>query len=120
MHECAPAMTLEAYLASGPPHERPIVEAVIRHLETVGPLHVEPVSVGVFLKRSQTFAQLRPKDRWEALSFSLPRQVRHDRIVRKVITYHGRHHHVANLRSADELDDRLRSWLAEAYLAAPE
>jgi hypothetical protein len=112
-------MSLGEYFSTGPEHERPIVEAVISHLETMGPLHVEPVSVGIFLKRSQTFAQLRPKDRWVALSFSLPRTVQHDRITRKVIQYHGRFHHVANLRTAGDLDDRLRSWLTEAYLNSP-
>ena len=112
-------MSVEEYFSTGPAHERPIFEAVMAHLDTVGPVHVEPVSVGIFLKRAQTFAQLRPKDRWVALSFSLPRKVDHERIIRKVIEYHGRYHHVANLRDAGDLDDRLRSWLTEAYFASP-
>lgn len=112
-------MSLEEYFSSGPEHERPIFEAVINHLEALGPVHVEPVSVGIFLKRAQTFAQLRPKDRWVALSFSLPRKVVHERITRKVVQYHGRYHHVANLRCAEDLDDRLLGWLAEAYLSSP-
>ena len=118
-HECAPAMSLEEYFSTGPAHERPIFEAVMRHLDTVGPVHVEPVSVGIFLKRAQTFAELRPKDRWVALSFSLPRRVEHERIIRKVVAYHGRYYHVANLRRPEDLDDRLRSWLSEAYLNSP-
>ena len=112
-------MSLEEYFSTGPAHERPIFEAVMAHLATVGPVHVEPVSVGIFLKRAQTFAQLRPKDRWVALSFSLPRKVGHERIVRKVVEYHGRYFHVANLRHAGDLDDRLRDWLTEAYFASP-
>ncbi|MGI8778049.1 MAG: hypothetical protein ACR2LJ_11880 [Acidimicrobiales bacterium] len=39
--------------------------------------------------------------------------------MRKVIEHHGRYHHVANLRSPDDLDDRLRAWLTEAYLRSP-
>jgi hypothetical protein len=112
-------MSMEDYLSTGPQHERPIFEAVMTHLETLGPVHVEPVSVGIFLKRVQTFAQLRPKDHWVAMSFSLPRRVEHERIVRKVVEYHGRHHHVANLRSPEDLDDRLRAWLVEAYMTSP-
>lgn len=112
-------MSVEEYFSTGPAHERPIFEAVMAHLDTVGPVHVEPVSVGIFLKRAQTFAQLRPKDRWVALSFSLTRKVDHERIIRKVIEYHGRYYHVANLRDAGDLDDRLRGWLTEAYLASP-
>ena len=112
-------MSLEEYFSTGPAHERPIFEAVMAHLETVGPVHVEPVSVGIFLKRAQTFAQLRPKDRWVALSFSLAHKVDHERITRKVVDYHGRSHHVANLRHPADFDDRLRGWLTEAYFASP-
>jgi hypothetical protein len=112
-------MPLEEYLRSGPPFERPIVEAVLEHLRTVGEVHVEPLSVGVFLKRAQTFAQLRPMTRWVALHFALPRPVTHARIVRKPIPSSGRYHHVANVRSRDDLDDELLGWLTEAFLAAP-
>lgn len=113
-------MPLEEYFSTGPARERPIFEAVMAHLETAGPVHVEPVSVGIFLKRIQTFAQLRPKDRWVAMSFSLPRRVTHDLIVNQVIPYSGRYWHVANLRSPDDFDDRLRGWLTEAYLNSPD
>ena len=71
-HECAPAMTLEEYFATGPAFERPVFEAVMAHLDDVGPVHVEPVSVGILLKRARTFAELRPMRRWVALSFTLP------------------------------------------------
>jgi hypothetical protein len=113
-------MSLEEYFSTGPAHERPIFEAVMRHLDGVGPVHVEPVSVGIFLKRAQTFAQLRPKDRWVALSFALPRRVQHERIVRKVVEYSGRYYHVANLRTPEDLDERLKGWLTEAYLNSPD
>jgi hypothetical protein len=112
-------MSLEEYFSTGPPHERPIFEAVMRHLAMVGSVHVEPVSVGIFLKRARTFAELRPMQRWVALSFSLPRRVRHPRITRKVVPYHGRYYHVANLRTPEDFDDVLRDWLTEAYLNSP-
>jgi hypothetical protein len=81
---------------------------------------VEPVSVGIFLKRARTFAELRPLLRWVELSFALGHPVQHPRIVKKVVVYHGRCHHAAQLRSPEDLDDQLRGWLTEAYLAAPE
>jgi Domain of unknown function (DUF5655) len=112
-------MPLEEYFSTGPPHERPVFEEVMRHLRTVGPVHIEPVSVGIFLKRSRTFAELRPMRRWVALSFSLPRKVDHARITRKVVNYGGRFFHVVNLRGPDELDDEVRGWLTEAYLDSP-
>jgi hypothetical protein len=119
-HECAPAMSLDEYFSTGPAFERPIFEAVMRHLDTIGPVHIEPVSVGIFLKRARSFAQLRPMTKWVALSFSLAHPVQHRAITRKVMQYHGRYWHVANLRGADDLDDPLRAGLTEAYLDAPE
>lgn len=112
-------MSVEEYFSTGPAHERAIFDTVLAHVSTLGPVHVEPVSVGIFLKRVQSFAQLRPKDRWVSLSFSLPRVVAHECIIRKVVEYHGRHYHVANLRTPDDLDDRLRGWLTEAYRNSP-
>lgn len=108
-------MTIDEYFASGPAHERPIFDAVMKRLKKVGPVHVEPVSVGIFLKNPRCFAQLRPKDKWVALSFSLPRKATHPTITRKVVPYQNRFHHVANVRSPEDVDDRLAALLAEAY-----
>jgi hypothetical protein len=111
-------MTLDEYFSTGPPHERPVFDAVMEHLAAVGPVHVEPVSVGILLKRSRSFAELRPMQRWVALWLSLPRPVRHRTITRRVFEHHGRYIHVANLHGPDELDDDLRGYLTEAYLSA--
>ena len=112
-------MSLEDYYSTGPPFERPIFDAVMRSLEPVGPVHIEPVSVGVFLKRARSFAELRPMTKWVAIGFSLSRQVRHPLIVRKPIPHGGRFWHVANVSSAAELDDALIECLTEAYLECP-
>jgi hypothetical protein len=108
-------MSLEDYFSSGPERERPIFDAVMRYLDGVGPVHVEPVSVGIFLKNPRKFAELRPMQHWVALSFSLSRQVRHRTIVRKVIPYAGRYFHVANLAGPADLDDGVGDLLVEAY-----
>jgi hypothetical protein len=118
-HECSPAMSLEEYFASGPAHERPVFEAVMAHMHTVGPVHVEPVSVGIFLKRCRTFAELRPMAKWVALSFSLLRPARHKLVTRKVLQYNGRYFHVANVRGPEDLDPDLLGLLTEAYLSSP-
>ena len=59
-HECQPAMTLDEYFSTGPERERPIFDAVMAHLGTLGEVHVEPVSVGIFIKKSGSFIELRP------------------------------------------------------------
>src|SRR3954471_22705769 len=119
-HECAPAMTLEEYFSTGPPHERPVFDAVMRHLSSLGPVHVEPVSVGIFLKTPRKLAELRPMQRWVALSFSLRRRASHRTIVRKVMPYNGRFFHVANLTGPSDVDEALCDLLTEAYDEAAE
>ena len=111
-------MTLDEYFSTGPAHERPVFEAVMAHLDGLGPVHVEPVSVGIFFKHGPRFAELRPMQKWVALSFSLRRRVSHPRVVRKPIAYHGRYWHTANVRRPDDIDDDIRDWLTEAYLDA--
>ncbi len=118
-HECAPAMALEDYLATAPDHEPPVVEVVLDHLATLGPVHIEPVSVGILLKRAQSFAELRPMVRWEALTFKLPRRVESRRIARKPEGGGAGWWHTVNLRTPADFDEPVRDWLTEAYLAAP-
>src|SRR4051794_4069356 len=113
-------MTIEEYFSTGPAHEWPVFDAVMARLTGVGPAFVEPVSVGIFLKRARTFAELRPMQRWVAISFSLPRRVQHRLIVRKPINYGGAYYHVANVASPDQIDDDLVDWLTEAYHRCPE
>ncbi|MGI8663641.1 MAG: DUF5655 domain-containing protein [Acidimicrobiales bacterium] len=108
-------MTLDEYFATGPVHERPVVEAVMEHLAAVGPVHADVVSVGIFLKNPRKFAELRPMQRWVALSFALRRSASHRTIVRKVVPYGGRYFHVANVADPGDLDEALRDLLSEAY-----
>ncbi len=110
-------MTLDDYFSTGPDRERPIFEAVMAHLRTLGEVHVEPVSVGIFIKRSKSFVELRPKQRFVALSFVLARRIEHPKIARKPITVGSRTYHVVNLRAPDDVDDDVRGWLTESYLA---
>jgi hypothetical protein len=117
-HDCSPGLTLEEYFSTGPPHERPVFDAVMNHLAAVGPVHADVVSVGIFLKNPHKFAELRPMRQWVAVSFSLGRRANHRTIVRKVIRYGGRYFHVANVADPADLDDGLCELLTEAYMDA--
>jgi hypothetical protein len=119
-HDCAPGMSLEEYFATGPEHERPVFDAVMRHLATVGPVHADVVSVGIFLKNPRKFAELRPMQRWVAVSFALSRRARHHTITRRVVSHGGRFWHVANVAGPDDLDEALCELLTEAYEEAGE
>jgi hypothetical protein len=97
-HECAPAMTIEEYFSTGPPFERPVFEAVLTFLETLGPMHVEPVSVGIFIKPGRSFVELRPLTKWVNLGF--PGRRRWEKV---------------RLRGPDDLTDEVKAQLSEAY-----
>ena len=96
--ECAPGMSEAEYFAAGSAFERPVYAAVAEHLETVGPLKIEYLSVGIFFKRARTFAELRPMRNRVRLSVLLSRRLQHPRIVK---AYHG-----TGLRSAYFVDLR--------------
>jgi hypothetical protein len=89
------------------------------HLATLGPVHVEPVSVGIFIKKSGSFLELRPMVRWVALSFRVPRRIQDRRIARKPFAAGRLTFHVVNLRGPEDLDEVVRAWLTESYLAVP-
>jgi hypothetical protein len=115
MHDCAPGLSLDEYFSSGPPHERPVFDAVMAHLETLGPVHLDIVSVGVFLKNPRKFAELRPRDLWVAVGFGLRRRATHPTITRKVVEHGGKYWHIANVAEPVQVDDALRDLLTEAY-----
>lgn len=109
-------MSVDAYYAGRPSVEREVFEAVREHLESLGPVIVEPVGVGVLFKGKRTFVELRPKTKWVALSFGLHRRVDHPRITRTTKTNIGRTYHAIRVTSRDDIDDTVRGWLTESYL----
>jgi hypothetical protein len=116
---CAPAMSVDAWFAGRPEAYRRIYDAVIAHLETVGEVHVDAVDVGILIKRSRTFAELRPMRGRLALSLLLSRIVEHPRITRTVRTSTTRAAHRIDLRDAEDVDATVRAWLTESYISSP-
>ena len=112
-------MTLAEYFSTGSDRERPIFDAVMAHLSTLGPVHVEPVSVGIFVKKTGSFVELRPMTKWVAMTFPLNRPLRHPRIRTKPVDAGRRTYHRVDLRTPEDLDDTIRDWLTEAWMATP-
>jgi hypothetical protein len=114
-HFCAPALSVDAYFAARPPVEREIFEAVRSHLESLGPVIVEPVGVGVLFKLKRTFVELRPKTTWVSLTFGLDRRVEHPRITRTTRTNTSRTYHGVRLVGPEDIDETVLGWLTESY-----
>jgi len=117
-HTCLPGNTVAETFAGGREWQRPICDAVIDYVETLGPLHVDAVGVGVFLKHQRKFAELRPMARALSVYLVLPRVVEDGRIARRPWGSADRLWHSLRLTSVAEVDDQLRDWLAESYLSA--
>ena len=108
-------MSVEEYFSTGPGWERPVFEAVLAHRETLGPMRVEPLSVGIFIKSGGGFVELRPMARWVALGFPMIRRIEDARIARKPVRSGRRLYHVVNLAKPEDVDEQLCGWLSESY-----
>jgi hypothetical protein len=119
-HVCVPAGTVDDSFAGHPPQKRAVYDAVLAHLRSLGPVHEDATSVGVFLKRDRKLAEVRPRSRDVTLALFLPREVRHPRITRVYGVGAHRVVHVIPLRAPDEVDAEIRGWLTEAFLHASD
>lgn len=109
---------MDGTFANRPPWQREICDAVIGYVESVGPVHLDAVRVGVFLKRDRTLVELRPLVRSVNTWIMLPRPVEHPRIGHRETVSATRVAHVVKLTRVAEVDGELRAWLTEAYAAA--
>ncbi|HEU4426373.1 MAG TPA: DUF5655 domain-containing protein [Pilimelia sp.] len=117
-HVCVPGCTVDDVFARRPPVQRAIYDALMAHLAELGPVHVDAVGVGVFLKRDEKLAEVRPMARSLSLQFVLPRTLDDARVVRRMRISAGRFLHIVRLTDPGDVDETVRAWLAEAYLAA--
>ena len=117
-HVCVPGNSVAATFAGRPPGQREIYDALIAHLRTLGPVHVDAVKVGVFLKREDKLAEVRPMARAVALWLILPRPLEDERVTRRERISAGRYAQVVRLADSSDVDDQVLGWLTEAYAAA--
>ena len=118
-HSCIPAGTLDASFAGRPDWQREAYERVAAHLRGLGPLVIEPVSVGVFFKRARSFAEVRPMKSALRVEFLLSRSLDDPRVVKTVAMSANRIAIFVDVRSPDEIDAQLLAWLTEAYESSP-
>ena len=119
-HVCAPGMAVDEWFADRVPWERDAFDLIVDHLDRLGPVVIEAVQVGVLLKRSRTFAEVRPRRDGLVLSVLLSRRITDPRITRVIGTSAGRAAHFIPLSAPGDVDDRVLDWLSESYLASPD
>jgi Domain of unknown function (DUF5655) len=114
-HVCVPGVTVNDLLARYPRWMSEIYVAIMAQLNSVGPVHEDAVSVGIFLKSDRKIAEFRPRVRSLLLSLYLPYELNDPRIDRVLPAAADRVVHMIKLTSPTQVDDQLREWLTEAY-----
>jgi hypothetical protein len=110
-----PGNSVDDTFADSPPEFRAAFDAVLDHLTDLGPVHVDAVKVGVFLKSDRKIAEVRPRVRAVDLLLVLPRAVDDPRVARHIGVSATRTVNVIKLTAASDVDDQVRAWLTEAY-----
>ncbi len=118
-HTCDPGQSVEAYLADQPEERRATYRAALVAIRELGDVDIDPVSVGIMVKRARTFCELRPRRDAVELSFKLSRELASPRVRKTVRSSVHRRAHFVDLRAPEDVDDEIRAWLAEAYLDSP-
>ena len=115
-HVCEPALTVKEYLDRQPAELRPVYKAALKQLSKLGPLDIDPVGVGIMIKRARTFCELRPRRNAVELSFKLSQPLADPRIRKTINSSTHRQSHFVDLRSARDVDEQIAAWLVESYL----
>lgn len=118
-HTCVPGCTVDAAFAGHLPRLREIYDAILAHVESLGPVHEDAVSVGVFLKRDRKLAEVRPRSKDVWLGLYLPRSTPDPRFA-KIWPGGQRVVHTLLLREPADVDDQVCRWLTEAFLHASD
>lgn len=114
-HVCVPGNTVDETFTGHPPAYRQAFDAVLAHLRTLGPVHLDAVKVGVFLKADRKLAEVRPRARSLNLLFALPRNLDDPRIASRMKGSATRTWYVVKLTGPSDVDGPVRAWLTEAY-----
>ena len=113
-----PGNSVDDTFAGTPPYQREAYDAIVAHLRTLGPLHLDAVQVGVFLLAGRKFAEVRPMARSLSVSLALDRRVAHPRINRQPYVSGDRVWNNFNLTSSSDVNGVFLELLTEAYLLA--
>ncbi len=119
-HLCVPGCTVDEVFSGRPPYQRAAYDRIIEHLKTLGPVHEDAVTVGVFLKADRKLAEVRPKARSLLLYLILPRVITGPLVGRAERIAAGRFGHYVKLTDPAQVDEQVKAWLTEAYDVAEE
>lgn len=97
-------------------HLQPLFDALVRFVEKIGPFDVEVAKTRIsFTGRTRFAGVARLRRDGLVVGFWLKRRIRSSRLARAEHLERRDWVYQVVVRTVDDLDDELRSWLAEAY-----
>ena len=118
-HGCAPAGSIADYFDGRPAWQRQAFDRIAEHVESLGPAVIEAVQVGLMIKRTRTFAEVRRRRDVLVLGVLLSRRVEHPRITKVLTLSTHRTAHFVDLSAPDDVDEQVKDWLTEGYVDSP-
>jgi hypothetical protein len=114
-HACRGLGRVEDHLRDRSPEVVATYRALESAVRALGPVDVLAERTRIAFHRRMSFAACTLRRSWVDAHVVLARRIRDPRFT-SVQTFSPRNHlHVFRLRSPEEVDDRVRAWLAEAY-----
>src|SRR5258705_11294463 len=114
-HTCVPGGTVEETFAGHPQSYVDAFNAILAHLSKLGPVHVDAVGVGVFLKSDRKLAEIRPMARGLAVWLMVSHSIPSPRISTTLRSSADRTASVIRIQGPSDVDDELCGWLTDAY-----
>lgn len=118
-HVCVPAGSVdETFASAAGGWQRDVFDAIMRHVATLGEVHLDAVAVGVFVKRERKMAEIRPKARSLNLSLYIERPIEHERVSQRIRIAADRWMNTVKLVRVEDVDEQVRAWVTEAFVGA--
>jgi hypothetical protein len=118
-HACG-RYTLASHFEGKPANVRAIFDKLRRLAELNGPVTVLPEKTRIAFQVRMSFAAFVIRRNWIDGHVVLARRLEHARF-RRIETFSPRNHlHAFRFERAEEVDDEVAAWLAEAYLVGEQ
>jgi hypothetical protein len=108
--------TVLSLFANSAPLVQEIYQCITAALHEIGPFTEEPKKTSIHLVRKSGFGGIHPRKHFLILTLRLARALEEEpRLAKTEQVSRNRYHNEIKLEQPDEVDDRVKSWLREAY-----
>lgn len=114
VHSCA-RVKLEDHLKNKSPQVIAIFDKLIREMNKFGEITLNPVKTSVQMRSGATFLSIKPKKDYLEIEFQLGEEVDKLPVYKNIRISKNRVLHFAILKSPQEVNTQLISWLKKSY-----